>query len=106
MRNRTKQLYINDGYTDDDEITYKIPPGYRTDLIPLNVTITKPFGTFKATMELKGDQLVFKRNIQVFDGTFDKELYADFVEFYQAVADADNYNVTLVKNWSAEDNNA
>jgi transglutaminase-like putative cysteine protease len=98
VRNRVYPVYINNGYTDEDEITYTIPEGYKLDMSPLDVTLDKPFGKFKATMVLNGDKLVFKRRIQIIDGTYDKEIYHDLVEFYQAVVDADNYNVMLVKN--------
>lgn len=98
VRNRTNPVYINSGYTDEDEITYTLPEGYHSDLNPLNVSVEKPFGTFKATMVLNGDKLIFKRTLQVIDGTYSKDTYHDLVEFYQTVVDADNYNVTLVKN--------
>ncbi|MFA6083188.1 DUF3857 domain-containing protein [Mucilaginibacter sp.] len=98
VRNRTNPVYINSGYTDEDEITYTLPAGYHSDLNPLNVSVEKPFGTFKATMVLNGDKLIFKRTLQVIDGTYSKDTYHDLVEFYQTVVDADNYNVTLVKN--------
>ena len=97
VRNRANPVYINSGYTDEDEITYTLPAGYRSDLNPLNVSVEKPFGTFKATMVLNGDKLIFKRTLQVIDGTYSKDTYHDLVEFYQTVVDADNYNVTLVK---------
>jgi transglutaminase-like putative cysteine protease len=98
VRNRVYPVYINNGYTDEDEITYSIPAGYKLNMSPLDVTLDKPFGKFKATMVLNGDKLVFKRRIQIIDGTYDKETYHDLVDFYQAVVDADNYNVMLVKN--------
>jgi hypothetical protein len=97
VRNRQNDVYINDGFTDDDEITYKLPTGYRNEKIPLNVTIEKPFGKFTAIMKVKDGQLVYKRQLQIIDGTYSKELYPELVDFYQAVADADHYNVTLIK---------
>ena len=97
VRNRVTPLYINDGYTDEDEISFKIPAGYKSDLDELNVFIDKPFGRFNATMTISDDKVVFKRRIQLNDGTYSKEIYNDFVDFYQKVAEADNYNVTLVK---------
>lgn len=97
VRNRNTQLYINDGFTDEDQITYKLPPGYKIDLDLLNVAIDKPFGKFYARMTVNKDEIVFKRRIQVIDGTYNKEQYNDLVNFFQRVAEADNYNVTLVK---------
>jgi transglutaminase-like putative cysteine protease len=98
VRNRTNPVYINRGYTDEDEITYALPAGYRPDMVPLNVNLNNIFGNFKATTVIIDNKLIYKRRIEIIDGTYNKESYADLVDFYQAVADADSYNVMLVKN--------
>ena len=97
VRNRTNPVYINSGFTDEDEVVYNIPPGYKSDMAPLTVSLDKPFGKFTATMILKNDKLVFKRHLQILEGTYSKDTYRDLVDFYQAVADADAYTVMLVK---------
>ena len=98
IRNRVNDVYIARGYTDDDEITYTIPSGYHLQKDPLNVFVEKPFGNFKVTMVLKGNQLIFKRRLQLVGGTYSKDIYQDLVDFYKAIVDADDYNVALVKN--------
>jgi transglutaminase-like putative cysteine protease len=98
LRNRTTDVYINDGYADEDEIVYTLPSdSYRTEKTPLNITFNKPFGSYSATMQLKGNQLIYRRKIQLLAGTYDKALYADLVEFFRKVGDADAYSVALVK---------
>lgn len=97
IRNRTTGLFINEGYTDEDEIKYTIPAGYRLEKTPLAVTINKPFGKYEANMHLVGRELVYYRKIELIDGTYDKEMYDEFVTFYKKIADADEYNVSLVK---------
>ncbi|PJJ84867.1 DUF3857 domain-containing protein [Mucilaginibacter auburnensis] len=98
LRTRLTNLYINDGYADEDEIVYTLPAdNYRSEKMPLNVSITRPFGSYNATMELKGQQLVYHRKITLLAGTYDKALYNDFVDFYRRVADADAYSAVLSK---------
>jgi hypothetical protein len=97
VRARINNVYINRGYTDEDEVTYTIPAGYRLEKVPLNLSINKPFANFTSTMELKGNQLTYKRKFQLIDGTYNKDTYQDLVDFYQDVVDADNYTITLVK---------
>jgi transglutaminase-like putative cysteine protease len=97
VRNRINPVYINSGYTDEDEVVYNIPAGYKSDMNPLSVSLDRPFGKFTATMVLKDDKLVFKRRLQILEGTYSKDTYRDLVDFYQAVADADSYTVMLVK---------
>ncbi|MCD8739962.1 DUF3857 domain-containing protein [Mucilaginibacter roseus] len=98
IRNRTTDVCIQRGYTDEDEIVYTLPAGnYQYEKKPLLIAINKPFGTYMAIMNLTGNKLVYKRTIKLIDGTYDKETYADLVKFFEDVADADNYNATLVK---------
>lgn len=97
VRNRQNSVNIPRGYTEIDEITYTIPAGYRLEKMPLNVNLNKSFGSFTASMVLKGDKLIYKRKFQLIGGTYDKEVYQDVVDFYQSVVDADSYNVVLVK---------
>jgi transglutaminase-like putative cysteine protease len=98
VRNRLNSVYINRGYTDEDEVTYTIPKGYRLEKDPLNVAIDKPFGKFTVTMALNGSQLVYKRKLQLIDGTYSGDTYQDLVDFYQEIVDADDYTVSLIKN--------
>jgi len=98
LRNRNNEIYINDGYVDEDEAVYTLPvDNYRSEKIPLNIIISKPFGSYSATMELKGNQLIYHRKIELLAGTYNKTMYDDLVNFYRKVADADEYSVTLVK---------
>lgn len=97
IRNRRTNVQIVRGYTDEDEITYTLPAGYKLERLPLNKHIEKPFGRFEARIEFKGDKLVYKRKFELLDGTYNKDTYQDLVDFYDAVADADAYSAELVK---------
>lgn len=97
VRNRHFDVHINRGYTDEDEITYTIPAGYKIDLRPKNVKIEKPFGRFEASVTVNGDKVIYSRKLQVIDGDYSKETYQDMVDFYQQVTDSDDDNITLTK---------
>ena len=96
--NRLNDVCITRGNTEEDEVIFTIPAGYHLDKKPLNDIADKPFAKFSATMELKGNQLIYKRKLQLIDGTYGKDTYQDFVDFYQEVVDDDNYTVVLAKN--------
>jgi hypothetical protein len=98
IRNRQTNVRIIRGYTSEDEITYVLPKGYHLDNKPLNINLSKPFGSYMATITINGDQLIYKRRFQLKGGTYNKDNYQDLVDFYQDAYDADNFNVTLVKN--------
>lgn len=97
IRNRTTALFINEGYTDEDEIKFTIPAGYHLEKIPLAVSINKPFGSYQAQMILTGQTLSYHRKIQLIDGLYDKAMYDELVDFYKKVNSADEYSVSLVK---------
>ena len=97
VRNRINDVYITRGYTDEDEIIYTIPQGYVLEKEPLNMVLDKPFGNFSAKMEMKGNRLIYKRKLQFIGGKYSKETYADFIDFYQSIVDADEYSVVLAK---------
>jgi hypothetical protein len=98
VRNRSTNVYINRGYTDVDEIIYQIPAGYRMDNNPLRLAINKPFGRYTASTIMNDkNQIVYKRKLEIIDGTYPIDNYADLVAFYQQVADADDYKIALIK---------
>lgn len=96
--NRKTDVYINEGYTDEDEIIYTLPMGYHSEYMPPEVAIKKPFGSFTATSTIKDGKLVYKRKLQLIGGTYPKDTYDDLVDFFQSVVDADASTVTLIKN--------
>lgn len=97
VRDRTTDVYINRGYTENDEITYTLPTGYHPDRQPYNLTINKPFGQFSAHLTIQGLQVTYKRSLQINEGTYNKDMYQDLVDFYESVSEADNYIMTFVK---------
>jgi hypothetical protein len=97
VSNRLNEVYINRGYTEEDEITYTLPAGYHLEKAPLNYSVTKPFGAFSVSMTINGDKMVYRRKFQLIDGTFNKDTYNDLIDFYQVAYDADQYTVSLVK---------
>lgn len=97
VRNRSTDVYINRGYVDEDEFTYTLPDGYKLDKELISRDIEKPFGAYKLSMNLTGNKLTLKRRLQINDGTFNKDEYENLIDFYEAVAHADNYQVVLTK---------
>ena len=95
--NRVNPVCIQRGYTEEDDITYTLPKGYKLESEPIKKHIIRPFGNFTMTMSLEDDKLVYHRTLQLKDGNYSKDTYQDLVDFFQTVVDADEYNVVLVK---------
>lgn len=94
-KNRTLPVYINRGYTDEDEISYKLPAGYNIEHQPENKMIATPFGVYATSIERKGDELIYKRKLTVFNGTFPAADYERMVDFYSAITANDKAKVVL-----------
>ncbi|GAA4084840.1 DUF3857 domain-containing protein [Mucilaginibacter panaciglaebae] len=97
IRSRLTPVFINEGYVNEDEITFNIPAGYKLERIPLNVHLNKPFGSYDATLIFDNNHLIYKRTLRLNDGSYAKDIYDELVEFLQKVADADNYSVSMVR---------
>ncbi|MGV3508877.1 MAG: DUF3857 domain-containing protein, partial [Sphingobacteriaceae bacterium] len=97
VRNRVNTVSINRGYYDEDSITYEIPAGYKLT-IPSNAkTIEKPFGKYTATASIKDNTVIYKRTMLLNEGNYKAEEYQHLVDFFQAIADADNMELVLNK---------
>jgi hypothetical protein len=97
VHNRATDTYINDGITEDDEVTFTIPDGYKLQSEPSNFENEKSFGIYKTTTTIDGNKLVYHRIFKLIDGTYSKDTYSDLVDFFQDAYDSDGQNLILVK---------
>jgi transglutaminase-like putative cysteine protease len=97
VHNRSTDMYINEGFIEDDEITFTLPAGYHLESEHLNVNIEKQFGAYRETSTVKDGKLVYHRIFKLINGTYSKETYQELAEFYSDVYDHDGHNLTLVK---------
>lgn len=98
VKNRTLPVYINRGYTDEDEIEYELPSGYQLEYQPERKLVTTPFGTYSVTISVKGNKLLYKRRLSINNGTFGANEYGEMVNFYSAIHAADREKVVLKLN--------
>ncbi|RKR84252.1 uncharacterized protein DUF3857 [Mucilaginibacter gracilis] len=95
--NRANPVYVNRGYRDEDEIIYTLPAGFKVSTINMAVNIDKPFGRYTVSTKVEGNKLIYKRLLQLNDGTYSKDVYPDMVDFYQSIYDTDNATLTMEK---------
>ena len=97
VHNRSTNTYINEGITEDDEVTFTLPDGYTLAGEPLNLNNNKSFGDYKVTTTITGNKLVYHRIFKLIDGTYSKDTYEDLVDFFQDAYDSDGQDLILVK---------
>ncbi len=98
VKNRLLPVYVNRGYTDEDEIVYQLPAGYQLEYKPENSFINTPFGSYTISIIVTERQLTYKRKLVVNNGTFAADQYQGMVDFYSAISASDKGKVVLKMN--------
>ena len=98
VNNRTFPVYINRGFTDEDELTYHIPEGFKIEYRAKDVQLQTPYGTFSLKLEEKDKLLIFKRKFILNAGTYPAAEYAAFANFLNQVCLADMNKVVFKAN--------
>ncbi|WEK20796.1 MAG: DUF3857 domain-containing protein [Candidatus Pedobacter colombiensis] len=88
---------IKYGYSDEDEIIYTIPKGYKVEFIPKDIVIESEFGKYSAKVVVKDNTLVYTRTQMMVNATYPPEKYNDFVAFNKKVYQADKQKGILAK---------
>jgi hypothetical protein len=97
VRNRRQKVHINRGFTDEDQIRFVLPAGFKLEYIPPAVTLRNEFGSFSAQAELQGNELVYTRKLVLNQGEFAPETYEQLYTFLKKVADADQEKFVLIR---------
>ncbi|SHE87755.1 DUF3857 domain-containing protein [Pedobacter caeni] len=101
LRKRTLPVYINRGYTDEDELSYELPEGFKVEAKPENELISSIFGTYSSSVKIEGKTLVYKRRLQLKDGNYPAEKYGEFSTFMSNVHIADRAKLVYKLNQAA-----
>lgn len=92
---RTQDVAINYGYLDTDSIEIQLPDEYEIESIPLPTQQTSLFGSFHASVTQKDKTLVIVHRLYVKSGRYNKEEYANYLEFRKKVAQQYNAKIIL-----------
>lgn len=101
--NRQSPLELSAGYHDIEDITLTIPQGFKVESMPSNKEISSKFGTLKVTISPRGskpeqeDELNIRYDFTLHSGTFPAQEYADFIKFYNQVAQVYRQQLVIVK---------
>lgn len=93
---RNQNIYVNRGYTDIDNYTFNLPSNMKISQLPESVTVETPFGKYIARVIREGESLKYHRLLEIYEGTFDKALYADCINFFDKIFEADQMTIRLL----------
>jgi len=99
IRNRSNIVKITRGYTDIDETEIQLPENLLPVIIPVNKKLEVPMGTYEFTVDIKDGKMICYRKIQIREGVYPAESYADFSKFMLDISliDGTKYNLALIK---------
>lgn len=95
VKNRKNKLYIARGYVMTDSLSYTFPRGYTLSLIPENISINKPFGSYTTQIKTGTNKLVYIRTLQLHSGYYPAKSYTGFITFLSQVSGYDRENFIL-----------
>ena len=97
-RKRKLPLKISTGYKDVDVYTFKLPEGYKLDVLPSLKELKTKFGTYNVSF-IKIDETSFKyqKSILINEGVYPKEDYKLYRSFRRSIAKYENLRIAIIK---------
>jgi hypothetical protein len=88
----------DDGFMEEDNMTFKLPEGFKLETKPTPLSISSAFGSFEMKITEKSPtEYVFYRKLVLNSSTQPKEKFNDLVEFFRNISKADKGKLILVK---------
>lgn len=91
------QPYLLNSQSYTEQVRIKLPPGFAVDELPDPTKLDAPFGTYSASYEATGDQVIFKRTLKVKRSTIPASDYDSIRNFFGRVHSAEQSPVVLVR---------
>ncbi|MHA6246999.1 DUF3857 domain-containing protein [Pontibacter sp. CAU 1760] len=95
---RLTEVVRDMAFLDVDTVVFDLPAGYAVEFLPKAAVHTTPFGEYKASVEVKGQQVIYLRSLQMAKGRYSPASYSQMVEFMNNIIKADAQQVVFVKN--------
>jgi hypothetical protein len=89
VRNRTLPVFINRGYTDQDEIVYNLPEHIDVEFMPKSAAFKNEFGSYQISIKKEDNKLIYYRKFILNGGSYPADQYTKFAGFISLVSSAD-----------------
>lgn len=98
-RNRKNSIEIDRGFYDEDEVEINLPVNFKLDSKLDDIEFKDKFGSYKMELKFIGStKILFKRQLLIYKGIYDKTEYENYRKFKEQIAKADNSKIVLVQN--------
>jgi hypothetical protein len=95
VENRKMPVYRSYAYFDKDSVTFHLPKGFKIESAPREKVLNSEFGDFSCAVSIKDNVVTYIRKMKMNRGTWPKEKYVDFVNFYSEVVSADKVRLVM-----------
>ena len=80
---RKSDIFIKRGFIIRDTIQYTVSNEYQLENYPENIFLSYEFGEYQSELQPNGNKILFTRQLRLNKGIYPKELYSDFIDFYE-----------------------
>ena len=95
IRNRKNPVKIFRGFTDIDEIEIELPENVVPFIVPKKSKLDAPMANYEISIEIKDKKMICYRKLQLKEGEYPVESYANFVELMTEANLLDGTKYTL-----------
>jgi len=97
IETRKTPFTVNYSFSDEDEIVYTLPEGYKVEFIPKDIVLESEFGKYTAKTVMKDGELIYTRTKMLVNKVYPPEKYNDYVAFSKRIYQADKQKSILTK---------
>jgi hypothetical protein len=103
LLSKSKKTRINDFCIEDntnfiDTYSITIPTDYIIESIPAKINISSKFGILQSDISANGNLIEINQKLQIFEGSWNKAEYEDFLEFIKIVEENYKRDIIIKKN--------
>jgi len=95
-KDRKIPFEIERGFCYEDESIIIIPNNFKVDALPSEQNLKNEFGSYEYKIELKNNELVYKRKFLIKKGYYSPDQYETYRKFREQVARSENSKVLLI----------
>lgn len=97
LQKRKTDINISIEYTEVDTITFQLPELFSVEFLPQQYKYESVFGNYNTSILKKENSIIYIRSFSINQGKYSKDLYPEFVKFFENIAKADNCKAVLKK---------
>ncbi|MEM9885640.1 MAG: DUF3857 domain-containing transglutaminase family protein [Bacteroidota bacterium] len=97
-KNRQQDYEVRYGYVEQDTILLQLPKNARVESMPKNVDLSSEYGSFQIDYQMKGQQLVCVRRLEMNAVIVPADAFEDYRSFLKRIVNKDKAKLVVVVN--------